>query len=123
MSKPSPTTLECEGSGIFSWHYKLRPQLCPNYAQVAEPLRCLLRKDVPWKWTVVQTSAYVSLKEKSAPSSVLAQFDPDALTIGTTDVTWYCLVCFFVSGNQWRKIPKCFCFQDLISSRNEVLCW
>ena len=85
----SPTTSEHEGSAILSWHNQLLLYLkfVPNCAQVAELLCCLLRKDVPWKWTEAQTSAFVSLKEKIASSPVLAHFDPAAPTIVTTDAS------------------------------------
>ena len=57
----------------------------PNYGDVVEPLRKLLRKDTPWAWSHEQDTAFRLLKEKIASPPVLAHFDPTADTCVTTD--------------------------------------
>nr|XP_039268356.1 uncharacterized protein K02A2.6-like [Styela clava] len=60
-----------------------------NYANVAEPLRKLLRKDIPWEWTDLQSNAVNKLKESIASPPILAHFNPNAQTIVTTDASGY----------------------------------
>ena len=59
-------------------------EFIPHYADVAEPLRKLLCKDVPWEWGTSQAQVYDSLKEKISSPQVLAHSDPDASTYATT---------------------------------------
>ena len=58
-----------------------------NYADVAEPLRKLIRKDVPWTWSQEQQQAFSCLKQKITSAPVLSHFDPEAPTIVTTDAS------------------------------------
>uniref|UniRef100_UPI00398F8A81 uncharacterized protein n=1 Tax=Pristiophorus japonicus TaxID=55135 RepID=UPI00398F8A81 len=44
----------------------------PFYAYIAEPLRMLLCKDVPWEWTDSLAQAFTTLKEKITSPPILA---------------------------------------------------
>ena len=78
----------------------------PHYADIAEPLRRLLHKDVPWEWTDEQHQAFRTLKRKLTSTPILAHFDPDAQTIVTTDESGTGLgaVLSQVSGGKERPV-------------------
>ena len=48
-----------------------------NYAIKAEPLRRLLRKNVPFIWTTEQTQSVLSLKQALCTAPVRVHYDPD----------------------------------------------
>lgn len=50
----------------------------PQFATLAEPLRCLTRKDSKFVFGPEQKSAFNTLKEELAKSGTLAYFDKDA---------------------------------------------
>ena len=51
----------------------------PNLATVAEPLRAISRKGVPFVWSSEQETSFQELKKQLASAPVLAYFDKDAL--------------------------------------------
>ena len=52
----------------------------PNLATIAEPLRKLTKKDVPFKWKKAQQQAFDKLKKDLANTQTLAYFDQTAPT-------------------------------------------
>ena len=50
-------------------------QFIPNLANIAEPLRELTRKDVPFKWGKEQEAAFETLKSNPGRAETLAYFD------------------------------------------------
>lgn len=56
----------------------------PNLATTAEPLRKLIRNNVPFKWKYEQTKAFEELKKQLAQPETLGYFDPYAQTILVT---------------------------------------
>ena len=52
----------------------------PNLATIAEPLRRLTKKDVPFKWKKAQQQAFDKLKKDLANTQTLAYFDQNAPT-------------------------------------------
>ena len=59
----------------------------PNLATVAEPLRRLTRKDVPFKWGQEQQNAFEALKKSLEKSETLSYFDKTAKTKVITDAS------------------------------------
>ena len=59
----------------------------PNFSTVTEPLRRLLKKDMPWVWAEPQNQAFEELKRLLLSSETLAFFDPDAYTEIITDAS------------------------------------
>ena len=59
----------------------------PNFSTVTEPLRRLLKKNVPWKWGDPQHRAFEELKRLLLSSETLSFFDPDAPTEVMTDAS------------------------------------
>ena len=51
-----------------------------NYATIAEPLRMLTRKNVPWQWTSEQQRSFDALKQSLISAEVMAYYDPSAET-------------------------------------------
>ena len=52
----------------------------PNFAQVAEPLRSLLRKNQPFIWGEAQEKSFQKLKQLVAQATTLAYFRGDCNT-------------------------------------------
>ena len=46
----------------------------PKFAEIAEPVRLLLRKDVNWNWTSECNTAFEPIKIDIASSRVIAHF-------------------------------------------------
>ena len=59
----------------------------PDYPDIAETLRELLRKDEPWVWGQEQTEAFVALKQKFASQPILAHFYLNLSTYVTSDAS------------------------------------
>ena len=49
-----------------------------NYATIAEPLRKLTRKNVPWQWSTEQQDAFDKLKQSLISAEVMAYYNPSA---------------------------------------------
>lgn len=52
----------------------------PQFATLSEPLRCLTRKDIPFRFGPQQRQAFSALKEELARATTLDYFDKDAPT-------------------------------------------
>ena len=59
----------------------------PNYANIAEPLRKLTRKEQKWSWGPEQAKAFKALKEALSGAPVLACFRVEAPTYVATDAS------------------------------------
>ena len=59
----------------------------PHFATLTEPLRELIKKDVPWTWNFEHQNAYANLKQSLVSSQTLAYFDPEAETEVVTDAS------------------------------------
>ena len=51
-----------------------------NYATIAEPLRKLTRKNVPWQWSTESQDAFDKLKQSLISAEVMAYYNPSAET-------------------------------------------
>lgn len=61
----------------------------PRYAELVEPLRQLLRKDVTFTWGDREQQAFENLKSAINDTSPLALFDPSGKTVVMTDASNY----------------------------------
>ena len=59
----------------------------PQFATIADPLRQLTRKDIPWQWNSTHQQAFNQLKTAISSSSVMAHFNPKARTHLTVDAS------------------------------------
>ena len=59
----------------------------PNYANIAEPLRKLTRKEQKWSWGPERAKAFKALKEALSGAPVLARFRVEAPTYVVTDAS------------------------------------
>ena len=82
---PTPTNTKELASFLGTTNFYLK--FVPRYAEIAEPLRKLLRKDTPWEWNAEHESAFNELKRKIVSPQILAHFDPSATTFVTTDAS------------------------------------
>ncbi|XP_030840818.1 uncharacterized protein K02A2.6-like [Strongylocentrotus purpuratus] len=86
---PAPTNVKELASflGTTNFYRKFVPQ----YAEIAEPLQKLLRKDALWEWHNAQETAFNTLKGRIAEPPVLAHFTPSAETYVTTDASAFAI--------------------------------
>ncbi|XP_072169474.1 uncharacterized protein [Diadema setosum] len=82
---PTPTNVKELASFLGTTNFYLK--FVPRYAETAEPLHKLLRKDTPWEWNAVHESAFSELKRKIVSPQILTHFDPNATTFVTTDAS------------------------------------
>src|SRR6218665_2148422 len=47
----------------------------PHLSSLTEPLRNLTKKDVPWKWSVSQETAFQAVKQQVTETPVLALYN------------------------------------------------
>ena len=80
-------TLPTQSNASFLRTTNFYLKFVSKYAENAEPLHKLLRKDVSWEWTRTQQHAFVTFKEMVTSPPVLAHFDPNAKTTVTTDAS------------------------------------
>jgi len=64
-------------------------QYVPNLATVIAPLRKLVQKGVPWKWTARETAAYKHVKELLTKAPCLAHYSMEAETKLVVDASPY----------------------------------
>ena len=83
LSRPTSAKEVASFLGTTNFHLKF----VRHYADTADPLRRLLRKDVPWEWTDEQDQAFRTRKHKITSAPLFAHFDTDAQTILTTDAS------------------------------------
>jgi hypothetical protein len=59
----------------------------PNFSSVTEPLRALVKSDIPWAWSESQQSAFEHLKQLVVESPVLRYFDTSKPAVIQTDAS------------------------------------
>ena len=73
---PPPTTASAVRSFLGMANYYAR--FIPRFSDITQPLRELTKKDVPFKWTEKEESAFQKVKEllTSDTSAILSQHRP-----------------------------------------------
>ena len=51
-----------------------------NLAELTQPLRELLKKNMKWQWKIPQEEAFIKIKEELCKSTVLSFYDPNLPT-------------------------------------------
>uniref|UniRef100_A0A3Q1G3C6 Reverse transcriptase/retrotransposon-derived protein RNase H-like domain-containing protein n=1 Tax=Acanthochromis polyacanthus TaxID=80966 RepID=A0A3Q1G3C6_9TELE len=87
LNAPPPTDLAALRSflGLTTWYNKF----VPNYADVVEPLRVLLRKNSTFQWNDERQVSFDQVRQLIVNSPALALFDPARPTIVSTDASDY----------------------------------
>ncbi|XP_063907429.1 uncharacterized protein K02A2.6-like [Zophobas morio] len=83
MPRPSNVDEIRKFLGLVTYYSRFIPDFSTN----SYPLRCLLRKGEPWKWTASCESAFLKLKSELCSNRVLVPFDPNQPLILTTDAS------------------------------------
>ena len=72
----------------------------PYFAEIVEPLQCLLRQGVEWVWSSEPQEAFSSILDAITSATTLAHFDPKAEIILTSDASAVALgACLSVHHN------------------------
>ena len=58
-----------------------------NFAEIISPLYKLLKKEVIWKWGVIENNAFNRLKDAIGTHKVLKRYDPDGDLVLQTDAS------------------------------------
>ena len=69
--------------GLVNYYARFQP----NLAHRMTPLYNLIKKDVPFKWSVSQESAFNTIKDNLSRETLLVHFDPAAEVILTCDAS------------------------------------
>jgi hypothetical protein len=88
-------------------------RLVRNFAQHANPLTELLRKDAQFKWEQRQQSAFDKLKEALCSDQVLAYPDFNSPFILTTDASNYAVAAILSQVQNGVERPICFASRQL----------
>ena len=85
--KPDPDKVECLRNAeaphnqnelkSFLGLCTFMSRFIPNYSEKTAPLRLLIKKNTPFRWTSNQENAFELLKSELTSDSVVAYFDPD----------------------------------------------
>ena len=71
--------------GLISYYHK-RLQ---NFLSFLEPLHCLLRKEIPWKWTEKENNSFNTAKKLLSSASLLVHYDNKKPLILACDASLY----------------------------------
>ncbi len=71
--------------GLLSWYNKF----IPNFATVVEPLRACIRKGSDFVWSEDAQQCFNDVKQVLIHSPALSLFEPDLLTVVSTDASDY----------------------------------
>ena len=84
----------------------------PNLADLTQPLRELLHKEVEWHWSERQEKAFQAIKEKLTSDATLQYYDVEKPTTVSVDASSYGLgACLLQKGR-----PVCFAHRSLNSA-------
>eukprot|EP00118_Oscarella_pearsei_P020264 m.218920 g.218920 ORF g.218920 m.218920 type:complete len:1393 (+) comp39915_c0_seq7:688-4866(+) len=89
VSVPPPTTVKELKSFLGVTNYYLR--FIRGYADLTEPLRRLVKKDVPWDWSSNCQKAFQALKAAITSAPTLAHFATEATTVVSCDASSFAL--------------------------------
>lgn len=82
---PTPTNAKQLLRWICTTTYYMK--FVPSFAEIATPLRALLKHDAIWSWTPECQMAFDRLKEMISAPPVLSHFDVDATTVVSCDAS------------------------------------
>lgn len=105
MPAPTDKTRVKQFLGMSSYYRKF----VPNFAQLSEPLTRLTRKDVTWKWTDEEQSAFEHIKESLAKDATLAHFNHRDPIMLKTDASRQGIAGILLQKQQddWRIVTCC----------------
>ena len=84
----------------------------PNVADLTQPLRELLHKEVEWHWSERHEKAFQAIKEKLTSDATLQYYDVEKLTTVSVDASSYGLgACLLQEGR-----PVCYASRSLNSA-------
>lgn len=85
----------------------------PHYSDSTAPLRQLLRKDAPWKWTPACHEAVRTIKHQLTSPPTLTHFSLTAPTIVTCDASGVALGAVLSQTQEGEERPVAFASQAL----------
>ena len=111
LDLPEPKNVKGLASFLGTTNFYLK--FVPNYTQLADPLRLLLHKDVPWVWTETQSAAFATLKQKIASPPILVHFNSDAPTVVSADASAVALGAVLSQLINGQEYPVAFASKTL----------
>lgn len=77
----------------------------PDFADIAKPLRQLLKKDVIWCWTLEHQKRFELLKSRVAEPPILAHFDVNYETVVTCEASAVAIGAILSQRQTGAKFP------------------
>lgn len=101
LDAPAPTDAASLHSflGLSAWYSKFMP----NYASVVEPMRAMLRKNAVFDRNDTAQKSFEQVKNMVVNSPALMLFDPNKLTVVSTDASDYGLGAVLMQVNNARE--------------------
>ena len=98
-------------------------QFIPNFAALAVPLTDLTRKGQPNElvWEQPQENAFNALRKSVTNPLILRLPDLEKEFILLTDASNDGLECSITTGGRRSQAPNCFCKQEILATREELL--
>jgi len=84
-----------------------------NYSQIAKPLTALLKKNVPFEWTIETQTAFDTLKEKLIKAPILQNPNFQNEFILTTDANQFAIGSILSQGIPGQDFPITYASRTL----------
>ena len=109
MELPQPTSAKEVASFLGTTNVYLK--FVPHHADTAEPLRRLLRKDVPWEWTYEQDEAFRTHHICSNSCTLRPRRSNDRDDRRIWNSHWRGII----ASVRWQRTPSRICFEEAAS--------
>lgn len=86
----------------------------PVLAQVAQPIRNLLKRDTPYLWQAEQQEAFQKIKDTISKSPILAYYDPEKENLIQSDASMSGLGCVLLQDGK----PVCYASRSLTDAES-----
>jgi transposase InsO family protein len=117
MDIPTPTNAKQLLRFVCTVSYYAK--FLPSFAEVAMPLRNLLKRDVEWVWSHECQQAFERLKDMIAKPPVLAHFDVEATTIVSCDASGTAIGACLAQKRKGVERPVAFASRVLSSAERK----
>jgi hypothetical protein len=86
----------------------------PVIAQIAEPIRNLMKRDAPFIWQTEQQRAFQQIKDTISKSPLLAYYDPEKESVIQSDASMHGLGCVLLQDGK----PVCYASRSLTDTES-----
>ena len=96
----------------------------PNFSELCEPLRLLLKPDAVWVWSPLCQKHFDEIKRRIASPPILAHFDVSADTFVTADASGHAVgACLSQKSRDGKERPVAFASRTLSAAERKYREW